>query len=1290
MVKPPKTMQPEHVDVSKAGRKAGSSFKQDSFRNYMARKIDLQRQQFGQPSLPPPPNSLPKSSPSMSLPRSPSLQQSTPPKITNVEERQLSSPSTLNRPFKSPSSTPSTPLQLTNPQAVSTTPTSAIKKKSSAEKSKKRSVRFAQEGGPERKSKRRKKTGMSSIIRKLNRRHGRVVKRQRRISRREKRKRMALEVEALEEEESAGAEAEETNADVVGGSPTADEGSQAYTPTEQGVTLRQEIEELPVEAKEIQLSPIRAEESSMELEVEDKTQEETPPLEDDLPAVDDDDDEDESIEEPQAEAPTSPFDIRKSRPDLFFVGVTIKVNGYTEPDNETLKRMIQRHGGQFECYETQRVTHIVAEHLSTAKANIFKKQKNPVPVVSPRWIVDSIEQQCQLPYGKYLIEEVRDDGQQKGIKDMFGPTGKKATPTKMPQVDVPPNNSKIDKSDESATAAMETGTEKKSEIPEPEEKAVETVSKETPPSPRINGRIRTTGTDPDFLEHYFNNSRLSFIGSYKQRSESAGANAPNTLNKDLANLPSYVFHVDMDCFFASVAIRNFPQYKDKPVAISHHGKKRNNGGDGMPFQAKVSKNSTSECATCNYKAREFGIKKGMFLGRAKELCPELVVLNYDFEGYQEVSAQVSEILHQTASENHGSVQEVSCDESYMEMLQENDEQAGATAESVRAQIVEATQCTASIGVGKNKFLAKLGTDRVKPNASHVVKDHRSLLENLKLRDLPGIGWRSEPKLVAEGLTTVRQVWDLGSSAANILERILGGANGKKIYNYCHGKDDRKVEPAKRKTIGAECNYGVRLDGPYGIDHFFKCLSKEVQKRMENVGVKGRHITLKVKQRKLGAKSPPKFLGHGKCHSLSRSMEIPGTRATCDAGDIYKAAMSLFKELAIPLDDVRGMGVVISKLTDGENSSKSSLTKWLAVANKSNGNSEGGAEESRIKQVEEEKNCDPLPADDVEMIDSSQHTGAIEDDNDEQQQDSISASQSHDEFDARGDIMSTQIILPPLSQLHMSQVDELPVEMQRQVKARLGKKAEDEVSEIIPIEVSESPKKDTIATRGNAASSRNGENDNRLRQTDVQQMLKLAAVGTGGAPMEISLDVLNELPMDIRLQIISGGGYIGGFSNAKGKNQAASISHAAQKSPSTSVAEGSRKHGMNKGDQEGPKLAGDDLVAKEEEPPPPIKQRPENLFEEDLLPLKIFLDENHSTDVEAVQLVVQFLTICVQEGRPKDALTMLRSIRNRGDEWSIYFVLREIFEAVDDEYFRRYRARLDHESVIGKDNRKAPP
>ena len=77
----------------------------------------------------------------------------------------------------------------------------------------------------------------------------------------------------------------------------------------------------------------------------------------------------------------------------------------------------------------------------------------------------------------------------------------------------------------------------------------------------------------------------------------------------------FVFHVDMDCFFANVALRKFPQHRNDPVVISHHGGKL----AGEPTEGESFKKSTSECATCNYEARKYGIKKGMYLGRAKEL-----------------------------------------------------------------------------------------------------------------------------------------------------------------------------------------------------------------------------------------------------------------------------------------------------------------------------------------------------------------------------------------------------------------------------------------------------------------------------------------------------------------------------------------------------------------------------------------------------------------------------------------------------------------------------------------------
>ncbi len=113
---------------------------------------------------------------------------------------------------------------------------------------------------------------------------------------------------------------------------------------------------------------------------------------------------------------------KKHRPDLFFTGIVVLVNGYTDPDAETIKRLLQRHGGDLEKYETSRVTHIIAVELSTAKANIYKRQKKPTPVCTPNWITDSVREQKLLPHADYLLKNVMDENVfgSKKVKSYFG------------------------------------------------------------------------------------------------------------------------------------------------------------------------------------------------------------------------------------------------------------------------------------------------------------------------------------------------------------------------------------------------------------------------------------------------------------------------------------------------------------------------------------------------------------------------------------------------------------------------------------------------------------------------------------------------------------------------------------------------------------------------------------------------------------------------------------------------------------------------------------------------------
>jgi len=148
-------------------------------------------------------------------------------------------------------------------------------------------------------------------------------------------------------------------------------------------------------------------------------------------------------------------------------------------------------------------------------------------------------------------------------------------------------------------------------------------------------RLRSTKEDADFIPNFFNSSRLHFIGSF--RSHLQDLVAEKTRNRRPINLPlpsigmeRVVIHIDMDCFFVSVLLRNKPELMDRPVAVAHTGNIRGA--------------ASSEISSCNYAARAKGVRASMWMGRAKELCPELVVLPYDFEAYEVVSDTIYDIF----------------------------------------------------------------------------------------------------------------------------------------------------------------------------------------------------------------------------------------------------------------------------------------------------------------------------------------------------------------------------------------------------------------------------------------------------------------------------------------------------------------------------------------------------------------------------------------------------------------------------------------------------------------------
>jgi DNA polymerase-4 len=225
-----------------------------------------------------------------------------------------------------------------------------------------------------------------------------------------------------------------------------------------------------------------------------------------------------------------------------------------------------------------------------------------------------------------------------------------------------------------------------------------------------------------------------------------------------------IIHIDMDCFFAAVEMRDNPAWRDVPLAI---------GG------SRVERGVIS---TCNYPARAFGVRSAMPTAQAYKLCPHLLLVAGNMEKYRAVSTQIQAIFHRYTDK----VEPLSLDEAYLDVSDSEMFSGSATliAEDIRRAIFAETGLTASAGVAPNKFLAKISSDENKPNGIFVLPPAKiaDFVRDLPLRKIPGVGQKTAERLAKLGLhrcADVQQVdlqlliKEFGSFAEVLLERSRG-------------------------------------------------------------------------------------------------------------------------------------------------------------------------------------------------------------------------------------------------------------------------------------------------------------------------------------------------------------------------------------------------------------------------------------------------------------------------------------------------------------------------------------
>jgi DNA polymerase-4 len=250
-----------------------------------------------------------------------------------------------------------------------------------------------------------------------------------------------------------------------------------------------------------------------------------------------------------------------------------------------------------------------------------------------------------------------------------------------------------------------------------------------------------------------------------------------------------IIHCDCDCFYAAVEMRDDPSLRDLPIAIGGKSDRR------------------GVVATCNYKAREYGVRSAMPTGQALKLCPDLVVVPGTMSKYREAAQQIRQIFYRYTDK----VEPLSLDEAYLDVTDCTECHGSATliAEEIRKVIAREVGVTASAGIAPNKFLAKVASDLNKPDGQYVITPPEidAFVEKLKVKRIFGVGKVTNEKLRRLGIETCGDL-----QQRPLLELVdKFGVFGKRLHDLSFGRDNREVNAnSRRKSLSMERTYSDDL------------------------------------------------------------------------------------------------------------------------------------------------------------------------------------------------------------------------------------------------------------------------------------------------------------------------------------------------------------------------------------------------------------------------------------------------------------------------------------------------
>ncbi len=336
--------------------------------------------------------------------------------------------------------------------------------------------------------------------------------------------------------------------------------------------------------------------------------------------------------------------------------------------------------------------------------------------------------------------------------------------------------------------------------------------------------------------------------------------------------------VDMDYFFVACEELRHPEIKDRPAIVGSDPK----GGAGRGV-----------VMTCNYKAREYGIRSGTPISVAYRLKPDAVFLPLDYDYYETISKAAMDVIKGFSER----FEQVSIDEAFIDVsgrvggYGEAEEYAAV----IKKAVLDRTRIKCSIGIGPNKLIAKIACEKAKPDGIKAVNDieAKSFIAKLDIGEIYGVGEKTRERLRTMGYETVEQL-----AKANVMQMVdRFGAFGAELVRYANAIDESAVsENYGVKSIGREFTFQEDTSNDGSIEAEIEKLSNEVIEEVNRGQLNFRTITLKLRYEDFSE------------HIHSRSIKV-----TNDLDTLVATAKELYRSNMEKGRKIRKLGVRVSNL-----------------------------------------------------------------------------------------------------------------------------------------------------------------------------------------------------------------------------------------------------------------------------------------------------------------------------------------------------------------------------------------